>query len=324
MLKTTPVFEYGSNAVRLKIYQSDSDSASTRIIKKETIMCGMGRRDHGQRDPDQINKKNLYAPGVKKALETTDWFCQIVRDPNLGVEKVVAVATAAIRSASDGGEFIQTLKDRFGLHVHVLSAEDEGMYGARGVLLGLPNADGLVADLGGGSMQLTQVSGGNTHATKSLPIGTFEALPHKDDLFSWLIPYFNALPTELSHTSSLYLIGGSWRTLAKIYLARAGRNAHELQGVTLDKNRLTALIQWLANLPDAEKYTTLTQDYYVDSDLVDSLLVAAPILMTLIDYVGADNIIISNAGVSDGAYREAIAGKLETTDLPQSSKHKKK
>src|SRR3546814_12013073 len=86
------------------------------------------------------------------------------------VQEVRCVATAAFRDAENGDEFIRRARE-MGLEVELLTGGQEAVAAAHGVLSGIPGADGIVGDLGGGSLELARIRDGAVHETISLPLG---------------------------------------------------------------------------------------------------------------------------------------------------------
>jgi exopolyphosphatase/guanosine-5'-triphosphate,3'-diphosphate pyrophosphatase len=91
----------------------------------------------------------------------------------MGVDhlKLVATATAAVREASDGQDFVAQVKNRFGLDIQVLSGPEEAKLAATILLNRVPKADGLVGDLGGGSLDLVALNRGEFGEQGSLLVG---------------------------------------------------------------------------------------------------------------------------------------------------------
>src|SRR3569623_2387894 len=102
----------------------------------------------------------LHAEGCEAALEALSRFRMI--SDGLNVEYRDAVAPAAARDASNGAEFIRRAEQAWGRPLRVLAGEDEARIAAEGVVAGIPDADGLVADLGGGSLDMVTVKGGKS------------------------------------------------------------------------------------------------------------------------------------------------------------------
>src|SRR6202042_2644367 len=153
------IVDIGSNSVRLVVYESQQRNAAT--LQNEKAICGIGR--------DMVSTGRLHAEGCAEALEALARF-RLIAD-GLGVEAREAVATAAARDAVNGAEFVAKAERAWGSPIRVLAGEDEARIAAEGVVAGIPGADGLVADLGGGSLDMVSVKNGVTGKAFTLPFG---------------------------------------------------------------------------------------------------------------------------------------------------------
>src|SRR5690348_940499 len=142
------IVDIGSNSVRLVIYENQTRRAAT--WQNEKSICAIGR--------DMVTTGRLNAEGCAAALEALARFRMIA--DGLHVEAREAVATAAARDASNGAEFVTRAERAWGSPIRVLGGEDEARIAAEGVLAGIPGASGLVADLGGGSLDMVMVKAG--------------------------------------------------------------------------------------------------------------------------------------------------------------------
>jgi exopolyphosphatase/guanosine-5'-triphosphate,3'-diphosphate pyrophosphatase len=138
----------------------------------------------------------------------------------MGVVRTRVVATAAVRDASNGADFLKRVT-ALGFRPRLLSGEEEGVMAGLGVLSAIPEADGVVADLGGGSLELADVSAGKVVDSVSLPFGVLrvEPLAQKGEaaLAKKLIKAIDAAGFEKrARKRPLYLVGGSWRALARL------------------------------------------------------------------------------------------------------------
>ena len=138
---------------------------------------------------------------------------------HMKVKKTQVVATAAVRDAADGAEFVREI-ERIGLDCRVLSAEEEALLAGAGVLSGIPDADGVVGDLGGGSLELVRVSGVGTSGGISLPLGVLRLDPSaagEREARKTLRAGLKKSPLkEQVRGRTFYMVGGSWRALARI------------------------------------------------------------------------------------------------------------
>ena len=141
------VIDIGSNSVRLVVYESMTRSLVS--IFNEKTLCGLGR---------EVQSTGLLAPdAVAKALTSLRRFralCKIMK-----VGRVYAIATAACRDATNGPDFIAKAERICGVRIEILSGPREAKLSALGVVSGIHNPDGIVGDLGGGSLELIDVRG---------------------------------------------------------------------------------------------------------------------------------------------------------------------
>jgi exopolyphosphatase/guanosine-5'-triphosphate,3'-diphosphate pyrophosphatase len=178
-------------------------------IFNEKVLAGLGAGlDHSSR----------LAEGARnKALAALRRF-RLLLD-HMSVRRTQVVATAAIRDAEDGAEFVRDV-DRIGFRCSVLTAEEEARLAGEGVLSGIPEADGIVGDLGGGSLELVNVADGKASGGISLPLGVLRLDPSESgerDARKLLKAALKKSPLlEQSRSRSFYMVGGSWRALARI------------------------------------------------------------------------------------------------------------
>jgi exopolyphosphatase / guanosine-5'-triphosphate,3'-diphosphate pyrophosphatase len=300
------IFDIGSNAVRLTGYRLDDDGP-TQILKKREL-CEMGR-PHDR--PDY-----LYPEGVARAQKTITHYCDLIRDAKFGFSGVVAVATEAVRSARDGQDFVRHVQNTNGLQVRILSEQEEGILGAAGVLRDIPDADGIVADLGGGSLQLTRVHSGRTHETKSFPLGGLRLFGARNELDTYIDQHLKNLPAPLAQTDTLYVIG-SWRGFAELYQQRRGVHDRDLRGVEMEPDMISALVDWLFSEPPHVMQDILMNDYGFEKSRAELMPYGGHLLRRVIDLVAAKIVIVSSSGVRDGILQAVIDGEMALDPLPQ-------
>ena len=201
------IIDIGSNSVRLVVY-----AGSERIpvpIFNEKVLAGLGvGADRFGDLPEEAREKALSALRRFKLLID-----------HMSVRRTQVVATAAIRDAADGKDFVREVR-RIGLDCQVLTAEEEAEFAGEGVLSGIPDADGLAGDLGGGSLELVEVSQGRTRPGISLPLGVLRLNPSPDGERSARKELKSALKKndlrDIGRDRAFYTVGGSWRALARI------------------------------------------------------------------------------------------------------------
>src|SRR3954447_19052329 len=152
------VIDIGSNSIRLVVY--DGLTRSPIPLFNEKIMCGLGRT---------VERTGCLSPeGVTLATDNIVRFARLIEGMN--VRFVDILATAAVRDASDGAAFVAEIERRTGLAVHTITGEEEARLSAMGVLSGTPGADGLMGDLGGGSLELVGMDRGVIGPQVTMPL----------------------------------------------------------------------------------------------------------------------------------------------------------
>jgi exopolyphosphatase/guanosine-5'-triphosphate,3'-diphosphate pyrophosphatase len=173
------------------------------------VLAGLGTGlDRSHRLPEEARAKALAALRRFKLLLG-----------HMKVKQAQVVATAAVRDAEDGPEFVREV-ERIGLPCEVVSAEEEALLAGEGVLSGIPEADGTVGDLGGGSLELVDVAEGKASAGISLPLGVLrmDASPSGErEARRLLKAALKKSPLKSqARGRTFYMVGGSWRALARI------------------------------------------------------------------------------------------------------------
>ena len=199
------IIDIGSNTVRLVIYGGSPRAPSILFNEKVTARLGRDLDANGM----------LADESIELALAGLERFALLLAD--LEVKRVDTVATAAVRDAKNGKEFLAQVKS-LGLEPRLLSGLDEATYSAQGVLGAFPVARGIVADIGGGSLELVPVEDGTVGEGCSLPAGTLR-LPNlgggdRSKLRDKLRKMIGKKAPEMAGEGDLYLVGGTWRALA--------------------------------------------------------------------------------------------------------------
>ena len=163
------VIDVGSNSVRLVVF--DGMARSPAYFYNEKVLCGLGAGlgETGRLSPE----------GRAKALAALHRFAALARQMELS--GLIAVATAAVREAKDGPAFCDQVEAETGLQLHVASGSEEARLAASGVLLGWPDGDGLVCDMGGASMELARIGHGEIGACATSPLGPLQLADIADD-----------------------------------------------------------------------------------------------------------------------------------------------
>ena len=296
------VIDIGSNSIRLVVFEG-APRAPTPIFN-EKVMCGLGR---GMQSSGRLNPE-----GVAHANENLGRF--VGAAAAMKVANLSAFATAAVREAVDGPAFIETLRRRLGLEVRVLSGEDEARLSAYGVMAGLPEAEGIVGDLGGGSLELVRVGGEQVHEMATLPLGSLrlnEAMAQGEIIGALVKKSLGAIDWLTgAEGQTLYAVGGAWRSLAKVHMAQENRAIRMVDRYRVDAARFADFARLLARQSDQ----TLVRLPAISARRIESVRVASIVLRRLIRLARPAQIVFAARGVREGVLYEALDLKTRRAD----------
>jgi len=295
------VIDVGSNSVRLVIYRLDGRAIWT--VYNEKALAGLGR--------DLPATGRLSPDGVEAAIVVLRRFRALLDGWN--AEEVISVATAAVRDAADGAMFLKRVRDETGLSVRLLKGEEEARYAALGVLAGDPQAHGVVADLGGSSLELIRLDGQAPADGVSLPLGPFALgapRPLVIDRTRRVIEA--ALEPHAGRFASreFHAVGGAWRNLALLHMELAGyplRVAHQYE-----MGRTDAVD--LARFVERQSKASLQRIEGLSKRRFETLPYAALVLEAAIAALKVERIKISAFGLREGLLLEAMAPDVRRRD----------
>ena len=283
------VIDVGSNSLRLVIY--DGIRRSSNTLFNEKAMCGLGRNLEatGRLDPE----------GVALARVNLQRFVTLARD--IGVKRLDVLATAAVRDASDGQAFVEEIERRHRLQVRVLSGAEEGRLSAFGVVAGILEASGIVGDLGGGSVELVGVAGGQVGAATTLPLGPLRLADYAGDerrLRDVIDKHLASVPWLSSKMDggAFYAVGGAWRALARIHMEQTRYPLHIIQQYTLPRSEAEDFLDIVArqSRKSLEKISTVSRKR------LDVVPIAARVLHRLLRRIAPKQLVFSAFGLREG------------------------
>ena len=290
------VIDIGSNSVRLVVYETMARSLVT--IFNEKALCGLGR---------EVQSTGLLAPdAVAKALTALRRFRALCRIQKVG--RVYAIATAACRDAANGPDFIAKAERICGAKIQILSGPREAKLSALGVISGVHNPDGIVGDLGGGSLELIDVHGNRVRSGVTLPLGS---LALQDLADKSLKRAERIVKTELSDVAQLkagrgrtfYAVGGTWRALARIHIVQSGYPLRVMHGYSIPAADALDFAQRLRRLAA----TNMLANIEIIADARRPLLAyAALVLEHIIRVAKPKTIVFSTFGVREGLLYEML------------------
>ncbi|VAW01891.1 Exopolyphosphatase [hydrothermal vent metagenome] len=301
-LKRVGVVDVGSNSVRMVVF--DGAARSPAYFFNEKIMCALGA---GMSETGRLNPE-----GRKRALEAIRRF-QLLAE-GMGTGPLTAVATAAVRDAEDGPEFCAEVEAETGLHIYMVDGREEARLSAQGVLLGWPGSYGLVCDIGGSSMELAEIEDGAVRncVTSSLgPLKLRDLSGGKKARKALIRETLATMRAELGpQKNRLFLVGGSWRTIAKIDMARRGYPLQVLHEYRMTPKAVKATAKYIeiSNIDELRSR--------IDVSPARMILVphAAEVLRELIKTFDPHDIAISSYGIREGMLYEQMPQQLRDRD----------
>lgn len=292
------IIDIGSNSVRLVVYAGPPRIPTP--IFNEKVIAGLG------------SSTDRYGALPVRARETTlaalRRFKLLIE--HMKVKETHVVATAAIRDAADGPEFVRELR-RIGLDCNILSAEEEARLAGRGVVSGIPEADGVVGDLGGGSLELVEVGGSDDGPSVSLPLGVLRVAANQ----SGEKAAHKILKTALKESGlrgvgrgrCFYMVGGSWRALARIDMIATDFPLPITHQYRMKPARARELRK-LAKSNDPSVGAV------VDAARLASSPVAAMLLDVIVDELEPSQLIVSTYGIREGLLFSKLKARERALD----------
>src|SRR6266851_3261512 len=280
------VIDIGSNSVRLVVYEGLTRSPTP--IFNEKVLAGLGR--------EVQSTGHLAADAVEKALVALRRF-RILCD-RMEVGPLWATATAACRDAKNGKAFVA-----------------EAELSALGVVSGFHRPDGIVGDLGGGSLELSEIRGPRVRPGVTLPLGGLAL----QDLSSKSIKKAEKIVrTALADARLLedgkgrifYAIGGTWRALARLHMWQTGYPLHVMHGYVIGAKEAFDFSS-LVHRVDPEM---LSQIEVVTDARRPLLAYAALVLENLVQIARPKDVVVSALGVREGLLYSMLDAKERDQD----------
>ena len=290
------VIDIGSNSVRLVVF--DVDKSPPLQLVNEKVFCGLAR------DIDRTGRLN--PEGADEALLGLIAYGRAVRAHNLA--RLDVVGTAALRDAEDGVDFIQRVSAEAGLDIRIISGHEEARYAALGVLALDPQAQGLVADFGGGSLEFAKIEQGHISETISRPYGAFRAMAMGAGAADQLAAGLQELAPLYAGAPALHTIGGSWRALAQAYAQEQGQPEQKLQGYAIPAAEMKSFCEQIAGA--APNY--LRSRYDFEEKRAALAPISALVLHQVLDVLKPAQMVVSLAGIRDGIVYDLLHPPTKT------------
>jgi len=283
------VIDIGSNSVRLVVYEGLIRSPTP--IFNEKVLCGLGR---------EVQSTGLLAAdAVDKALVALRRFRALC--DRIDVPQRFAIATAACRDAKNGKAFIVEAERICGTKIEVISGKREAELSALGVVSGFHKPDGIVGDLGGGSLELTDIHWHRVNTGITLPLGglalqdiSSKSIKKAERVVKKALDGARLLEAGVGRT--FYAIGGTWRALARLHMWQKGYPLHVMHGYVIPAREAYDF----SSLVHRVSPETLSQIEVVTDARRPLLAYAALVLEHLVEIAQPKDVVVSALGVREG------------------------
>lgn len=296
------MIDIGSNSVRLVVF--DGPPRAPSVLFNEKVMAGLGR--------GVVATGCLEDKAIRSTLKSLSRFRYIAA--LMGVPQPITVATAAVRQASNGAEFLREVRKR-GLPVALLSGDEEAEAAGFGVIAGFENANGIVGDLGGGSLELAHVEGGRVRERESFPIGVLRigairkiGAPELRKQVKRLLKPRGWL--ELGEGLPFYLVGGSWRSLAKIHMFLARYPLPIVHHYSMPPVAAASLVRAVARIDR----NILKEKNIVSNARYPAMADSAALLAVLTSLTRPGSLIVSATGLREGLHYQQLPESARLLD----------
>ncbi len=303
------VIDLGSNSLRLVVFERLG--AALFPLFNEKVMCGLGRgiAATGRLNPD----------GVALAYTNLRRFVAFARA--IRVDHLAVLATAAVRDARDGEAFAAEVERQCCVQVKIVDGAEEARLSAAGVLAGIPDADGIAADLGGGSVELVRVRP-PTSANEISQIGPGISLPLGPLRLAELGESTKALAETIERTldtapvlhaaggKDLFLVGGAARAIARLHMEQTQYPLHIIHQYAISRRQAESFFDVVSrqSRKSLERITTISRKR------LEVVPLAAFVLGKLIAAALPQRVVFSALGLREGYAYELIPDEDRVSD----------
>jgi exopolyphosphatase / guanosine-5'-triphosphate,3'-diphosphate pyrophosphatase len=309
--RRTVVIDMGSNSFRLVAYSYEPGRWWRRSDEiYDTVRIGAGLLANGR----------LAEERMSSAVEAMEVYAHFCAAAGIATGDVTAVATSAIRDASNGGELLERVRGATALPVRILGAQEEAYYGYLAAINSTALGDGAVLDLGGGSLQLVHVRDRRAVASDSWRLGTvrmterfFEGgssgAKQRNALRAHVLEELRSAAWLSEVPPTLVGLGGTVRNLAAAAAAASGLPSIGVQGALLERDALEQLIKRLASGSVSERAAIDG----IKPGRAAVILAGAVVVAAVAEALGVEGIEVTHAGLREGIF---FSGYLGDRDPP--------
>jgi exopolyphosphatase/guanosine-5'-triphosphate,3'-diphosphate pyrophosphatase len=289
------IVDIGSNSVRLVAYEALARSLTP--IFNEKAMCGLGK--------GVLTTGRLPKEGMEKALAALRRFKVLCA--TMDISDIDVIATAAARDAANGAAFLAAAREAIGQDIALLSGKREAQLSALGVISAIHSPDGVVGDLGGGSLELIDVDRSHIGKGVTLPLGGLALMdasgrsPREAARIARKA-LIDAKPLEALRGRTFYAVGGAWRALARLHMRQRNYSLDVMHNYSIQTKEAAEF----ASLVERVDSETLSNIGSVSAARRPLLAYAAIVLDEIIRRARPKEIVVSAAGVREGLLYERL------------------
>ncbi len=295
------VIDVGSNALRLAVFDGCNRAPVMAYAERSFAALGKGLAETGKLNPD----------GARRALDNLARFKALIKA--MKIKTVSAVATAAVRDAKDGAAFLRKVKTKCGLNVKVIDGDEEARLSALGVTSNGLCRNGVMGDLGGGSLELTLIDNGQIKDRVSLPLGTQRVAAEKG-----VAAQGKFIAQKLDTVAFLKsakgfefcALGGAWRAMAKLYIKSENWPVPIVDHLKIEGGKAQEFIADISK----RKLQALMHLSGWGQRKVEDLPAAALILTAVLDRMKPSDLSFSAVGLREGVVFDRLDAKAMKED----------
>ncbi len=298
------VVDLGSNSVRLVVFEGRGRNPVAIFNEKAVLRLGRGLQATGLLNPE----------AMEQAATVMNRYHAIVRA--MRAEPFEVLGTAAVRDAANGPLFIAALERRLpGVPIRILSGAEEAEFSARGVLCGIPDADGILADIGGGSVEVVRLCEGVRGAAQTMRLGVIRLAERAQGDIARARAIVEAELAEVAWLAEgtgrdLYVVGGAWRAVARMHIAQTGYPLNMIHHYTVNREEMRELTGLIASA----SRRTLERMPGAPRRRLDDLPYAALVLRRVLRGTGARRVVFSANGLREGWYMHLLSEAVRLQD----------
>lgn len=298
------IIDIGSNTVRLVVYENRE--RAPYVVFNEKVFCGLGR--------GVSETGNMIEEAMGLAEKTLKRFSMLII--KMGIDDPRIIATSAVRDAKNGPDFVERIKDYTGLSIEVIRGKEEARLSANGVICAVPHASGVMADLGGGSLELATIENRQVKNECTLPIGPLRL---QDQEGKWFDHPKRMVKKNLADIDWLsenkgkkfYAVGGAWRSLARIHMDMIDYPHVNMHNYIIPVNEIISLAKKVSKMSLVEVYQYRS---VISEKRAKIISLASLTLYHLLKTLKPSKFVVSGFGVREGVLYDGMSDEVRKQD----------